>query len=93
MINVESLDEEMLSLENSETNALLTITPDSIHDCQDFAMMKERIERSMKLQHNLCIPIGRLTDEIITEILQYGIDEVYEEASLADLALFPTYSM
>ncbi|KZS91745.1 hypothetical protein SISNIDRAFT_496384 [Sistotremastrum niveocremeum HHB9708] len=75
MINVESLDEEMLSLENN------------------FAMMKERIERSMKLQHNLCIPIGRLTDEIITEILQYGIDEVYEEASLADLALFPTYSI
>ncbi|KZT32935.1 hypothetical protein SISSUDRAFT_1054879 [Sistotremastrum suecicum HHB10207 ss-3] len=56
--------------------------------------MKDKIERSMKLKHNLCIPIGRLSDELITEVLRYGIDTGFEHSFLTEgFPLFPTYSI
>ncbi|KZT31791.1 hypothetical protein SISSUDRAFT_1133497 [Sistotremastrum suecicum HHB10207 ss-3] len=86
----------MENLQKSVWNFLLLLVPrltSQRSSLKEFSSMQKRIERSFKIQHNRCIPIDRLSDEIITEILQYEIDNAGDNWSFKDFPLFPTYSI
>lgn len=54
--------------------------------------MRERMERSVQLLGNLenqCPPVGRLSDELILNILRYCMDEVHREWTDDDPLEFP----
>ncbi|KZS91743.1 hypothetical protein SISNIDRAFT_496382 [Sistotremastrum niveocremeum HHB9708] len=81
------------SIQRQLTNAA-SLSEEMLNLENRFSLMKDKIERSMKLKHNFCTPIGRLSDELIREILQYGIDPGCGHSFLTKgFPLFPTYSI
>ncbi|KZS91738.1 hypothetical protein SISNIDRAFT_487058 [Sistotremastrum niveocremeum HHB9708] len=59
----------------------------------DLAVAQRNIARVLKEQHNLCTPLGRLPDELITAILQYGIEAQHPNLITGNPHIFPAYSL